>query len=68
MHQDIYHYKWTAIPGELREKILSTVWCSKCLDTIILDDYTVIYEEPNLIISGTCPSCGTNVCRIIVDE
>jgi len=56
------------MPDNIKEKILSNVWCSNCRDVISVADYYVENDNLGLIIRGKCSVCGSEVARVVEKE
>ena len=59
---------WMRISKQIRDKILSSVWCSTCRGAVTIVDYSIDEDERNLTIQGKCKSCGNPVVRIVEKE
>jgi len=59
--------KWRKIPKEMRERLLSNVFCLKCRVTTI-EDYSVFDEDNGILLQGKCKTCGGEVARLIENE
>lgn len=57
--------KFNEIPDEMKEKILSNVYCSNCKGTVKIVDFTAITSQEDLLLKGKCGKCGTEVARLI---
>ena len=60
--------KWNKIPPELQQKILSNVWCGKCLTSVRIVDYTMKNEDFGVVIGGKCKLCGWQVARVLEED
>jgi len=58
--------KWRKIPKEMRQRLLSNVFCPKCMETTI-EDYSVFDDEHGILLQGKCKTCGGKVARLIED-
>ena len=57
--------RWTAIPLELRKRLIGNVWCSHCTGETTIVDYSGVVETGNLVLEGSCATCGGPVARVI---
>ena len=64
----VVNMQWKRIPENIREEILSNVWCSNCQDVVSLTDYQIENNGLGLIISGKCSVCGSEVARVVEKE
>ncbi|MBM7096232.1 hypothetical protein JSY36_10730 [Bacillus sp. H-16] len=58
--------KWMKIPQDIRKKLLSNVFCSKCSETTIVD-YDMKDDQYGILLEGKCKTCGKPVARLIED-
>ncbi|GAE26499.1 hypothetical protein JCM9140_2576 [Halalkalibacter wakoensis JCM 9140] len=56
--------RWNQIPADIRKKIESNVFCGTCKVTTIVD-YVVDSEDHQMILKGSCKTCGRSVARVI---
>ncbi|MFD2656929.1 MULTISPECIES: hypothetical protein [Gracilibacillus] len=56
--------RWLAIPGDVRKKLESNVFCSNCGETTIVD-YEVDSVNHTIILKGYCKKCNGEVARVI---
>jgi hypothetical protein len=56
---------WDAIPPDIQERLLSNVWCAACRTSVTITDFTGKIEKGDLILRGTCATCGGDVARLI---
>ncbi len=56
------------IPPWAQEKILDNVWCGQCLGSVTIILETAEMKGDDLVLRGTCKSCGWNVCRVVEPE
>jgi len=64
----VVNMQWKRIPENIKEKILSNVWCSSCRDVISVVDYYIENDKVGLIIRGKCSVCGSEVARVVEKE
>jgi len=57
--------KFNQIPDDIKSKILSNVYCSKCKTTARIVDFSAIIENNDLILKGQCEKCSGSVARVI---
>lgn len=53
------------IPGDMKSKILSNVYCAHCNDTVQIVDFTAKMEKGDLVLKGRCGKCNHKVARLI---
>jgi hypothetical protein len=56
------------IPERVRKNLLASVWCGlcRCATTIVSDQETV--KSGNLVLTGKCKVCGTDVARLMEEK
>jgi hypothetical protein len=57
--------KFNKIPDDIKSKILSNVYCSKCKDTVKIVDFEGFIDSGDLILQGKCAVCSNKVARLI---
>lgn len=57
--------KFNQIPDDVKSKILSNVYCSKCRDTVKIVEFEASMDGEDLILRGKCEKCSANVARLI---
>ena len=57
--------KFNQIPDDIKSKILSNVYCSACKDTITIVDFVAIVDRNDLVLTGKCNKCSSEVVRLI---
>ena len=43
---------WTAVPADIRTKILSNVFCGQCRGVVTIADYSVELIRPDIVLQG----------------
>ena len=64
----VVNMQWKRIPENIKEKILSNVWCSNCREGVLVVDYKMESHEFGLVIRGKCCKCGNEVARVVDRE
>jgi len=59
---------WNRIPSSIQERLISNVWCGKCLAVTIIIDFRGQVKEGDLVLTGVCKTCGSKVVRLIESE
>jgi len=57
--------KFNQIPNDIKSKILSNVYCSKCKDMVKIVDFEGFIDSSDLILKGKCEVCNNKVARLI---
>jgi len=57
--------RFNQIPDDIKSKLLSNVYCSKCKDTVKIVDFEATMDKDDLILKGKCEKCSGNVARLI---
>ncbi len=61
----IKHLMWERIPEYKRLKIINSVWCRQCEDTIGITNFVVESHDYGVKLSGECIECGCKICRMV---
>ena len=56
---------WNSIPPQMQERLLCNVWCTHCSGVTTISEFTGEVENGDLILRGSCASCGGNVARVV---
>jgi hypothetical protein len=64
----VVNMQWKLIPDNIKQMILSNVWCSNCRDVVSVTDYQIETHDLGLIMSGKCSICGSDVARVVEKE
>ena len=59
---------WNKIPSTIQERLISNVWCGKCLAVTKIIDFRGQVKEGDLVLTGVCKTCGSKVARLIESE
>lgn len=59
---------WDQIPPKARLKILNTVWCAGCRDTVTILSIKGRVAGGELLLQGTCDKCGLKIVRLVENE
>ncbi|MGO4500104.1 hypothetical protein AB4114_29975 [Paenibacillus sp. 2RAB27] len=60
--------EWLAIPETFRTRLLSNVYCAKCMGETTIIDYSVNLEKIGIVLDGICKTCQKKVERVIERE
>ncbi len=64
----VVNMQWKRMPEDIKQMILSNVWCSNCRDVVSVIDYYIENDKLGLIIRGKCGVCGSEVARVVEIE
>ena len=56
---------WTAIPADIRKRLLSNVWCSHCRREVTIRNFAGAVKADDLLLVGTCSECRGDVARVV---
>lgn len=56
---------WAIVPKHIRNKILTNVFCSRCLNAVTIVDFTGREKNGDVILEGKCEKCGQEVSRTV---
>lgn len=57
--------RWNAVPADIRQRLLSNVWCAHCSDETTVTDVAGNIRRGDLVLTGRCGRCGGEVARVI---
>lgn len=57
--------RWSTIPANIRQRLLSNVWCAHCSGETTIIDVAGRIERGNLLLTGRCARCRGEVARVI---
>ena len=57
--------KFNQIPDDIKSKLLSNVYCSKCKDTVRIVEFEASVNGNDLVLKGKCEKCSSKVARLI---
>jgi hypothetical protein len=56
---------WSAIPADIRKRLLSNVWCGACSHEVTITNFTGVVKSGDLLLVGKCAECHGDVGRLI---
>jgi hypothetical protein len=59
---------WAELTPEIKNLLLSNVWCSKCRHEVKIKNYTGAVRGVDLLLVGQCSECLSDVARVIESE
>jgi hypothetical protein len=57
--------RWESIPADIRQRLLSNVWCAHCSRETTITDFTGTLKGGDLLLVGKCAECQGDVARVI---
>ena len=57
--------RWESIPPDIRQRLLSNVWCSHCGHETTITNFTGTLKGGDLLMVGKCAECRSDVARVI---
>lgn len=57
--------RFNQIPNDIKSKLLSNVYCSKCSDMVKIVDFEATMDGEDLVLKGRCEKCSGKVARLI---
>lgn len=60
--------KWLSIPKEIRNSLLSNVWCGNCSDVTTITAFLIEEHDFGIVLKGKCKNCGKDVARVIEED
>ena len=59
---------WSAVPPDIRKRLLSNVWCASCAHEVIITNFTGVVKAGDLLLVGKCAECHGDVARVIESQ
>jgi hypothetical protein len=59
---------WRKVPAWAQEKLLANVYCRKCATVTTIVDFSGKVVDGELVLSGFCQLCGSEVTRLIESQ
>lgn len=56
---------WESIPAEIRQRLLSNVWCGHCRFETTITNFSGTIKGGDLLLVGQCAECRSDVARVI---
>ena len=57
--------RWETIPPDIRQKLLSNVWCGQCRHGTTITNFNGTIKGGDLLLVGKCVECHGDVARLI---
>ncbi|MCK2087507.1 hypothetical protein MXC99_04880 [Thauera aromatica] len=57
--------RWESIPTDIRQRLLSNVWCGCCSHETTITDFSGTIRNGNLLLVGKCAQCHGDVARVV---
>lgn len=57
--------RWESIPADIRQRLLSNVWCGQCRQETTITNFTGTLKGSDLLLVGQCAECQGDVARVI---
>ena len=57
--------RWNAVPADIRQRLLSNVWCGPCGHEVAITDFSGTMKGRDLLLVGRCADCRSEVARVI---
>jgi bacterioferritin-associated ferredoxin len=57
--------RWESIPADIRQRLLSNVWCGRCRRESTNTNFTGTIKGGDLLLVGKCGECRGDVARVI---
>ena len=57
--------RWETIPADIRQRLLSNVWCGHCSHETTITNFTGTLKGGDLLLVGKCAECQGDVARVI---
>ena len=57
--------RWESIPSDIRQRLLSNVWCGHCSHETTITNFTGTLKAGDLLLVGKCAKCQGDVARVI---
>ena len=56
--------RWETIPANIRQRLLSNVWCGHCRHETTITDFSGAIKGGDLLLVGKCTECLDDVARV----
>ena len=53
--------RWETIPADIRQRLLSNVWCGQCRHETTITNFSGAIKGGNLLLVGKCAECRSDV-------
>lgn len=57
--------RWEAIPADIRQRLLSNVWCGRCRHEVTITNFSGAIKGRDLLLVGKCAECRGDVARVV---
>ena len=57
--------RWEEMPEDILKGILESAWCARCAGNTTIVDFSARVEKSDLILTGKCTKCGSQVVRLV---
>lgn len=57
--------RWETIPADLRQRLLSNVWCGHCRHGTTITNFKGTIKGGELVLDGKCAECQGGVARVL---
>lgn len=57
--------RWESIPADIRQRLLSNVWCGQCRHETTITNFTGTLKAGKLLLVGQCAECRCDVARVV---
>jgi len=57
--------RWESIPADIRQRLLTNVWCSQCRHAVTIINFNVTMSGSDLLLVGKCAECQGDVARVL---
>jgi hypothetical protein len=57
--------RWESIPTEIRQRLLSNVWCGHCRHETTITNFSGTIKNGDLLLVGACAECKGDVGRVV---
>jgi len=57
--------RWESIPADIRQQLLTNVWCGQCRHAVTIIDFDVTMSGSDLLLVGKCAECQGDVARVL---
>lgn len=57
--------RWESIPAEIRQRLLSDVWCGHCRHETTITSFSGTIRSGDLLLVGACAECKRDAARVI---
>ncbi len=56
---------WKKMPEHGKKGVIESCWCGSCMKAVTIENFTLVFKKPDLILQGFCKVCGNDIVRLV---